>query len=95
MDGVIYIGGIVVDTVNQMTAARVAKATERSGDVRGTVRVDGHPVRWSEVLAYEANGGFEPRRGHAHATPSIAGASKVLRRFISQEKPDVPHPQAR
>lgn len=65
MNGVTHIGSIVVETCNLMWAVRVAKAAERSMDVRGAIKVDGHDLRWSQVRAYEACGGFEAKRERA------------------------------
>ena len=62
MNGVIHIGAFVVDTTNQGLAARVAKAAASSREVRGRMKIDGAFVRWSEALAFHANGGFEKRQ---------------------------------
>lgn len=66
---VTHIGSLVVETANLYVAARVAKAADKCAEVRGYVLIDGAPVRWSTVEAFNAHGGFERRA----VSPAKAG----------------------
>ena len=62
--GVTYIGSVAVETQNILVAAKVAAKASRADAVRGSVKVDGKPYRWSTIQQYEHHEGFTAASNH-------------------------------